>query len=380
MSESPRTIKHGRVMSRLRRIKSRFHSHYSTGESIGSGTFACVKYCQRKSDDRLFAVKIVSKHHLTDKELRGLQFEIRILKSLRFPHIIRMEEVYDDGTKVRMVLELCEGGDLFDKLLAAPDKHFTEVQCAQILCIVARSLKYLHSHFIVHRDLKPENILFTTDGILKITDFGLAHYLKLPPSLHVMHTCCGTPHYVAPEIIRGHEYSYKVDYWSLGVILYIMLSGMQPFQAPSLAVMYGMIIRGQYGFQEQNWDGISQEAKDLVRKLICVDPETRYEAHDVMKHAFVTNNVDLDALRRNEKRLIELHRNVKKARANKTNKSYIVPHEEATIKTTHSRIKILFFTLIFLVSALTSQANYTRVKVLLNKCYKTFLHYAWSVY
>jgi len=285
--------------------RRKFSDYYINGERIGSGTFATVKRCTRKSDKKEFAVKIIDKRHLTGRELVGLKDEIRILKSMEFPHVISMIDVFDDGRRVKMVLELCEGGDLFDQILKSPKRHFEEAKCARITAIIARSLKYLHDHYVVHRDLKPENILFTKDNVLKVTDFGLAHYLKLPPSLHVMHTCCGTPHYVAPEIITKNEYNYKCDMWSLGVILYIMLSGYQPFNSHSIHAMYGMIIRGQYKFPSPHWDNISSEAKDLVKKLMCVDFKKRYTVEQIMAHPWITKHVDLKQLALREDKLLK---------------------------------------------------------------------------
>lgn len=291
--------------------RRKFSDYYINGERIGSGTFATVKRCTRKSDKKEFAVKIIDKRHLTGRELVGLKDEIRILKSMEFPHVISMIDVFDDGRRVKMVLELCEGGDLFDQILKSPKRHFDEAKSAQITCIIARSLKYLHDHYVVHRDLKPENILFTADGVLKITDFGLAHYLKLPPSLHVMHTCCGTPHYVAPEVLSSNEYSHEVDLWSLGVILYIMLSGYQPFNSHSIHAMYGMIIRGQYKFPSPHWDNISEGAKDLVKKLMCVDYKKRYTVEQIMKHEWIAKHVDLKKLQQREEQLLVQQKELK---------------------------------------------------------------------
>mmetsp|Transcript_63324 Transcript_63324/g.100706 ORF Transcript_63324/g.100706 Transcript_63324/m.100706 type:complete len:285 (-) Transcript_63324:607-1461(-) len=274
--------------------RRKFSDYYINGERIGSGTFATVKRCTRKSDKKEFAVKIIDKRHLTGRELVGLKDEIRILKSMEFPHVISMIDVFDDGRRVKMVLELCEGGDLFDQILKSPKRHFDEAKSAQITCIIARSLKYLHDHYVVHRDLKPENILFTADGVLKITDFGLAHYLKLPPSLHVMHTCCGTPHYVAPEVLSSNEYSHEVDLWSLGVILFIMLGGYQPFEADSLPAIYTLIACGKYKFDARRWSVVSDEAMDLVRKLLTVDPQKRLDWNDVKQHPWICRYIELE--------------------------------------------------------------------------------------
>jgi len=273
--------------------RRKYNEYFESSGKIGSGTFAIVKRCTRKCDKKEFAVKIIDKRHLTNRELAGLKDEIKILKGMKFRHIIKMADVFDDGKRVRMVLELCEGGDLFDQILKSPKKRFEEPKAALFTAIIARALKYLHDHFVVHRDLKPENILFTKTGVLKITDFGLAHYLKLQPENHVMHTCCGTPHYVAPEVLNDNDYGPQVDFWSLGVILYIMLSGYQPFNSNSIDSMYRMIMHGHYRFPSPHWDSVSEEAKDCVRSLMCVDFKKRLNSDDLMKHPWIAKHVSM---------------------------------------------------------------------------------------
>lgn len=284
--------------------RTKFRDHYTSGDRIGSGTFATVKKCRRNKDGRQFAVKIIDKRHLTGRELVGLKDEIRILRSLHHPHMIPMMDVFDDGRRVKMVLELCGGGDLFDEICRQKARKFDERLSAEVTVTLARSIGYLHSHFVVHRDLKPENILltkpFSEGGILKVTDFGLAHLCKLEPKLHIMHTCCGTPHYVAPEVLSSNQYSTEVDFWSIGVILYIMLSGFQPFNSHSIHEMYGMIIRGQYKFPSPQWDGISAEAIDLVKRLMTCDPKKRYTAEQVQQHAWIRKHVDFKEMERKE--------------------------------------------------------------------------------
>eukprot|EP01083_Nonionella_stella_P278869 948417_1 len=183
---------------------SHFSEHYKAGRAIGSGTFATVKKCIRRSDKSEFAVKIIYKDQLTFAERDKIRDEIKILKKMKshkHPHIINIEDVFENDRKVKMVMELCQDKHLLHLIRDSPNRRLPEKTSAQIIHTITKSLKYLHANYVVHRDLKPENVLFTKNGVLKLTDFGMAHYVKLPPALHVMHTCCGTPHYVAPEVL-----------------------------------------------------------------------------------------------------------------------------------------------------------------------------------
>eukprot|EP01083_Nonionella_stella_P011551 32778_1 len=296
---------------KLNNNRRKFSDYYLKGKHLGTGTFSTVKRCTRKSDKKEFAVKIIDKRHLSGREILGLKDEIYILKSISSPHVVQMIDVFDDGRRVQMVLELAEGGDLFDKIIKAPKRHLKEHQVAYITYTIANSLKYLHNHYVIHRDLKPENILFTSDNVLKVTDFGVAHYLSNPPSEHIMHTCCGTPHYVAPEVLEHSEYTNEVDLWSLGVIVYLMLSGIQPFNHHSIHAMYGLIKKGEYKFTSPYWDNISDGAKDLVEKLLIVDTKKRYNVHDVMCHPWILKYVDIDKCEADEKMLLMQQKDLK---------------------------------------------------------------------
>jgi len=196
--------------------------------------------------------------------------------------------------------ELCDGKDLFDEIVSSKHNQFCERRAAQIMYSLSNALQYLHSHRVVHRDLKPENILFGMDGTLKITDFGLAHYSWSGESENVvfnvdgdvvMSTCCGTPHYVAPEIISKKEYTDKCDVWSLGVILYVMLVGYQPFNGDSLPDIYRLIAKGKYDFKSKRWNHVSKEAKHLIDCMLTVDPKKRLDAASVQQHPWIQRYV-----------------------------------------------------------------------------------------
>lgn len=322
-------------------LKRKFEDIYVTGGTLGSGTFAKVKLCIRLADKKQFAVKIIEKKLLTRRETAGLKDEIRILKAMKYPHILSITDSFDNGRQIRLVLELCEADDLYDRISKSRNGYFSETRAAFITCILARTVKYLHENFVVHRDLKPENILFTKKGVLKVSDYGLAHYLKIPKDLHFMHTCCGTPHYVAPEVLNTNEYTYKVDYWSIGVILYIMLCGFQPFNSHTINGMYALIIKGEYNFPSPYWTNISQDAKHCVSSLMCVDVKQRLDADQLMRHSFIIKNVNLRQLRSREKCLME-EQKIKYAEMMKErkNKSVSTCNNNLNITSKFSKMKI----------------------------------------
>eukprot|EP01083_Nonionella_stella_P220871 789742_1 len=201
-----------------------------------------------------------------------------------------------------MVLELCNEQNLSHLTNASPHCRLPESDCSQIAQIIGNTSKYLHSKQIVHRDLKPENVLFTKDNILKITDFGSAFtttnrskylnhsFSRLPSPSFRMNTMIGTPNYVAPEILQGLEYSYRVDYWSLGVVLFECIAGYHPFSTrktrKSIGKLYAAIISGKYKM-ESVWKTIDKDAMDLVTKLLIVDPNQRITIDQLLQHGFI---------------------------------------------------------------------------------------------
>eukprot|EP01084_Bolivina_argentea_P029429 54654_1 len=279
-----------------------FNTKYKLGKHIATGTFATVKNCIRISDGHQFAVKIVKKSECTKNELSLLRDEIDIYSSLNHPHIITLADVYENDIMVEMVLELCNNYSLSDIARTCFQCRVTESDCSHIVQIIGNTLKYLHSKQIVHRDLKPENILFTKANVLKITDFGSAFtttnrskylnhsFSRLPSPSFRMNTMIGTPNYVAPEILQGLEYSYRVDYWSLGVVLFECIAGYHPFSTrktrKSIGKLYEVIIAGKYKM-ESVWDSIDNDATDLVKKLLCVDPKERITVDQLLQHKFV---------------------------------------------------------------------------------------------
>jgi calcium/calmodulin-dependent protein kinase-4 len=185
-----------------------------------------------------------------------------------------------------LVLDLLEGGELFDRIIEKG--HFRESDAANCFAQMVLALKYLHDKQIVHRDLKPENLLFATkanDSAIKLIDFGLAGSIKDG----LLKTPCGTPNYVAPEILRRQKYGVQADMWSIGVILYIILCGFPPFydENDDLGRLYRKIKRADYDMPSPYWDNITPDAKDLVKKLLQPDPKKRLSAGDTLQHGWL---------------------------------------------------------------------------------------------
>jgi len=212
--------------------------------------------------------------------------EVEIMHKINHPHCVKLYEMFETSKRLYMVMELLTGGELFDRIVAKGS--FSEKEASEVIRNVTDAIAYIHKIGIVHRDLKPENLLYlnkTPESPIKITDFGLAKF-RANNSVE-MHTACGTPGYVAPEVLMNQNYTKAVDMWSLGVILYILLCGFPPFYHPKTSELYKLIKAGEYDFPDPYWTDISDSAKDLVKKLLCVDQKKRYTAEQVLAHAWV---------------------------------------------------------------------------------------------
>ena len=256
--------------------KSQLEKKYKVDPPVlGTGNFAQVKKCMRLEDKKEFAVKIIDKSKVED--MQDIEREIEIMGKVDHPNVIKLVDVFDETKKMNLIMELVTGGELFDRIVAKG--NYTEKDAATVIHTLCDALKYLHAKNIVHRDLKPENILLESpaeDAPIKVADFGLARMMKKGD---VMKTACGTPGYVAPEVLQNKGYdSGAVDMWSTGVILYILLCGFPPFYEEELPALFDQILKGRYDFPSPWWDKISKEAKDLVRRLLTVDPKKRITA------------------------------------------------------------------------------------------------------
>ncbi|XP_057175694.1 serine/threonine-protein kinase DCLK2 [Triplophysa rosa] len=244
------------------------------------------------SSGQEFALKIIDKAKCSGKE-HLIANEVAILRRVRHPSIIMLIEELDTPTELYLVMELVKGGDLFDAITSST--KYTERDASAMLFNLTGALRYLHRMNIVHRDIKPENLLVCEypDGTksLKLGDFGLATMVEGP-----LHTVCGTPTYVAPEIIAETGYGLKVDIWAAGVITYILLCGFPPFRSERNLQdeLFEQILLGKLEFPAPYWDNIGVSAKDLIGKMLQVNVGARYTADEVLSHPWVQDDAAMD--------------------------------------------------------------------------------------
>ncbi|KAL1282162.1 hypothetical protein QQF64_000965, partial [Cirrhinus molitorella] len=265
---------------------------YKIGKVIGDGNFAVVKECIERATGKEFALKIIDKNKCRGKE-HLIENEVAVLRRVKHPNIIMLIEEVDTPTELYLVMELVKGGDLFDAITSST--KYTERDASVMVFNLAAALKYLHRMCIVHRDIKPENLLVCEypNGTksLKLGDFGLATVVEGP-----LYTVCGTPTYVAPEIISESGYGLKVDIWAAGVITYILLCGFPPFRSENNLQedLFDQILVGRLEFPSPFWDNITDSAKELIGHMLQVNVEARYTADDVLSHPWVTEDAAME--------------------------------------------------------------------------------------
>ncbi|XP_012927384.1 serine/threonine-protein kinase Chk2 isoform X1 [Heterocephalus glaber] len=268
---------------------------YIISKTLGSGACGEVKLAFERKTCKKVAIKIISKRKFAIGSLKELvdsalnvETEIEILKKLNHPCIIKIKNFFD-AEDYYIVLELMEGGELFDRVVG--HKHLKEATCKLYFYQMLLAVQYLHENGIIHRDLKPENVLLSSqeeDCLIKITDFGQS---KILGETSLMRTLCGTPTYLAPEVLLSigtTGYNRAVDCWSLGVILFICLSGYPPFSEHKTQVsLKDQITSGKYTFIPEVWADVSEKALDLVKKLLVVDPKARFTTEEALGHPWL---------------------------------------------------------------------------------------------
>eukprot|EP01102_Stenamoeba_stenopodia_P005408 TRINITY_DN1603_c0_g2_i2.p1 TRINITY_DN1603_c0_g2~~TRINITY_DN1603_c0_g2_i2.p1 ORF type:complete len:896 (-),score=157.89 TRINITY_DN1603_c0_g2_i2:169-2856(-) len=257
---------------------------YDLKQELGRGTFSVVRLGIHKKTGKKYAVKIINKKTATASVRNMLDTEIRILEKVRHPNIIGLESIFEVKTHLFLVMEYVEGGELFDRIVEKGS--FSEVDAATTITQILSAVKYLHDNGIVHRDLKPENVLCATkDGLeVKIADFGLSKIMRNEK----LQTCCGTPNYAAPELLACEGYGETVDMWSVGVMLYVLLSGCLPFFGDTHNELFKRIMEGTFYFPTAQWGHISDAAKSLVAGLLTVDPRRRMTADSALRHPWLS--------------------------------------------------------------------------------------------
>jgi serine/threonine protein kinase len=249
---------------------------------LGEGAFAVVKKATDRATGRPYAIKIVNRSSLNRKMELALRDEISILRDLRHEHVMALYDSVATVEKYFLVTEYLEGGELFDRIV---DKSsYTESEARDVCGVLFGAMDYLRSRGVVHRDLKPENLLLVnkaSDSDIKICDFGFA---KFAPSDHSLKTMCGTPGYVAPEILRKEKYGTKCDMWSMGVIVFILLGGYPPFFDSTPRKIFQLTLAGKFTFDPEYWVDISQSCKDMICALLDSDPARRASAEEILSH------------------------------------------------------------------------------------------------
>ncbi|XP_060090035.1 ribosomal protein S6 kinase alpha-3 isoform X1 [Heteronotia binoei] len=275
------------IVQQLHRNSIQFTDGYEVKQDIGVGSYSVCKRCIHKATNMEYAVKII------DKSKRDPTEEIEIL--LRYgqhPNIITLKDVYDDGKYVYLVTELMKGGELLDKILR--QKFFSEREASAVLLTITKTVEYLHAQGVVHRDLKPSNILYVDESgnpeSIRICDFGFAKQLRAENGL--LMTPCYTANFVAPEVLKRQGYDAACDIWSLGVLLYTMLTGYTPFANGPDDTPEEILARigsGKFSLSGGYWNSVSDTAKDLVSKMLHVDPHQRLTAAQVLKHPWIVH-------------------------------------------------------------------------------------------
>mmetsp|Transcript_12938 Transcript_12938/g.18885 ORF Transcript_12938/g.18885 Transcript_12938/m.18885 type:complete len:496 (+) Transcript_12938:3-1490(+) len=260
---------------------------YEFRKVLGHGSTGVVKEAVPKSGGtQSFAIKSLTKERIKN-DIEAIERELTVLTAVDHPNIIKLYEVYEDDKFLHIVMESCSGKELYDKIVKKG--RFNEKQAASIMYKLFHAINHMHSKGFAHRDLKPENVLFEStreDSELKLVDFGLAKSLK--PGVP-MSTMVGTPFYIAPEIIKGN-YGLECDVWSLGVIMYTLLAGYQPFRGERNQVVK-LIRRGKYSLNEPELAKVSKEGKDLIKNLLVLDVKKRFTAAQALEHPwFQINN------------------------------------------------------------------------------------------
>ncbi|KZV34824.1 calcium-dependent protein kinase 24-like [Dorcoceras hygrometricum] len=261
---------------------------YKFGKELGRGEFGITYECMDNDNGENVACKKISKSKLrTEIDVEDVRREVEIMRHLpKHPNIVSYKDVYEDKEAIYLVMELCEGGELFDRIVAKG--HYTERAAALVTKTILEVVKVCHEHGVMHRDLKPENFLYANDGenaAIKAIDFGLSAFFEPGQRFGEI---VGSPYYMAPEVLR-RNYGQEIDVWSAGVILYILLCGVPPFWAETEEGIAHAIVKGELVFERDPWPKVSEDAKNLVKGMLEPNPYSRLTVEEVLENQWIQN-------------------------------------------------------------------------------------------
>lgn len=262
-----------------------FDEQYQLGKELGRGTYSIVRAGTRLSDKQQVAVKIVSKERIRPNDELALKHEVKVMRECNHPNILKLLDFHDEPNAYYLVLEYLGGGELFERLIQM--EYYDEKEARDVAILLLKTIKYMHDKNIVHRDIKPENLILKSknDNVtVKLADFGFAVKLGgLVPNKNA-----GSPAYVSPEVIEKKPVSKSMDMWSAGVVLFMLLAGYPPFYEETSAQLFEKIKIGEYEMNPECWDEISLEARDLVQKLLIVNPQDRMTVDEALNHPWLS--------------------------------------------------------------------------------------------
>lgn len=274
---------------------------------LGNGGFGKVRlYRDRLCKDMKFAIKTLKKDLINDHALQSLIEEVSILRELDHPNIVKYFETYEDNHYMHIVMEYIPGENLFKVVTNRKYNSFCEKNAAEILTYLFKAVLFLHKNNIVHRDIKPENILFSMPGkyqSLKLIDFGLSASRRTKDKYRV-----GSPYYMSPEMLDG-KYSFASDNWSIGIILFVMMTGCYPFTGKDQNEVFDKIKKGVYDKKLLERQKISEEVKDLIKKLLVLDEKRRLSIETALQHPWISMHKDTSATNNIDDGIVESLKN-----------------------------------------------------------------------
>ncbi|XP_076744527.1 calcium/calmodulin-dependent protein kinase type II delta 1 chain isoform X6 [Maylandia zebra] len=265
---------------------TRFTDEYQLYEELGKGAFSVVRRCMKISTGQEYAAKIINTKKLSARDHQKLEREARICRLLKHSNIVRLHDSISEEGFHYLVFDLVTGGELFEDIVAR--EYYSEADASHCIQQILEAVLHCHQMGVVHRDLKPENLLLASKlkgAAVKLADFGLA--IEVQGDQQAWFGFAGTPGYLSPEVLRKDPYGKPVDMWACGVILYILLVGYPPFWDEDQHRLYQQIKAGAYDFPSPEWDTVTPEAKDLINKMLTINPAKRVTATDALKHPWI---------------------------------------------------------------------------------------------